>query len=128
MALKDIFKGKKGKKEEKKEKKVSKKKTKKQKKDFENFAYRVLKTPYITEKALVMSSDNKYVFKVFNKANKIEIKKAVESLYDVKVDSVNIIKAPRKRRRIGRVTGWRKGFKKAIVKLKKGEKIEEMIQ
>jgi large subunit ribosomal protein L23 len=121
MALKDIFK--KGKKDQKKQKAKSKKK----RENFENFAYRILKSPYITEKALRMSEDNKYVFKVFKKANKIEIRKAVEGLYGVKVEDVKILKMPRKRRRIGKVSGYRKGFKKAIVKVKEGQKIEELI-
>ncbi len=127
MALKDIFKKDKNKDQKKKKGKKSKKKSKKKGKDFENFAYKVLKSPYITEKSYRMAKDNKYVFKVFNKVNKIEIRKAVESLYDVDVIDIKVLKMPAKKRRIGRVSGWRKGFKKAIVKIKEGQKIDQMV-
>ena len=78
----------------------------------------------MTEKATYLSSENKYVFEVFKKANKIDIKKAIEEVYGVKVEKVNIINIPRKKRRVGRTTGWKKGYKKAIVKVKQGQKID----
>ncbi len=87
-------------------------------------AYRILKAPQVTEKATFLAGKNQYLFKVFPKANKTEIKRAIEDLYGVKVISVKIIKMPRKRRRLGRIRGWRKGYKKAIVKIKAGQKIE----
>lgn len=87
-------------------------------------AYRVLKTPQVTEKATSLVGQNQYVFKVWPRANKVETKKAIENLYGVDVISVKIIKVPRKRRRLGRISGWRKGYKKAIVKIKEGQKIE----
>ncbi len=91
-------------------------------------AYRIVKEPHITEKATWLAEQNKHVFKVATGANKIEIKKAVESLYGVKVDRVRIIHIAPKKRRLGRHQGYRKGlkqgFKKAIVTLKKGQKIE----
>ena len=87
-------------------------------------AYRILKTPQVTEKATDLTKKNQYVFKVWPGANKVEIKKAIEDLYGVDVISVKIIKVPRKRRRLGRIRGWRKGYKKAIVKIKEGQKIE----
>ena len=87
-------------------------------------AYRVLKTPHVTEKATGLVGQNQYVFKVWPRANKVETKKAIENLYGVDVISVKIIKVPRKRRRLGRISGWRKGYKKAIVKIKEGQKIE----
>ncbi len=90
--------------------------------------YQVIKEPHITEKATFLTEQDKYIFKIFSKANKIETKKAIESLYGVKVKKVSIIHLPSKRRRLGQSQGWRhglkKGFKKAIVTLKKGEKIE----
>ena len=140
MALKDIFKNKKtsSKKEEKKDekkmvKKVVKKTTlkkpvKSKKSSFEGFAYRVLKFPHITEKATILAQNNQYVFVVYNDVNKIEIKKAVELLYDVKVLKVQIIKAPKKRIRVGKSFGWKKAYKKAIVRIKDGQKIDEMIR
>ena len=90
----------------------------------ESFAWKVLKEPHITEKANLLSEKNKYVFKVFPKANKIEIKKAVEELFKVKVEDVRIIKVPPKKRRLRGIEGERKGYKKAIVKIKEGQKIE----
>lgn len=89
-------------------------------------AYRILYTPHVTEKATDLVEKNQYVFKVQPRANKVEIKKAIEDLYGVEVISVKIIKVPRKRRRLGRITGWRKGYKKAIVRIKEGQKIEIM--
>ena len=87
-------------------------------------AYRVLKTPQVTEKATDLVKKNQYVFKVWPRANKVEIKKAIENLYGVDVLDVKIIRVPAKRRRLGRMRGWRKGYKKAIVKIKEGQKIE----
>jgi len=87
-------------------------------------AYRVLKTPQVTEKATDLTKKNQYVFKVFPKTNKVEIKRAVNELYGVDVLAVKIIKVPAKRRRLGRISGWRKGYKKAIVKIKEGQKID----
>ncbi len=91
-------------------------------------AYRIIKEPHITEKAGFLADQNKYVFRVFPKANKIEIKKVIEALYGVKVEKVHLIHSAPKKRRLGRSEGWRhglkRGFKKAIVTLAKGEKIE----
>jgi len=87
-------------------------------------AYKILRIPQVTEKATDLAKKNQYVFKVYSGANKVEIKKAIEDLYGVDVISVKIIKVPRKQRRLGRIRGWRKGYKKAIVKIKEGQKIE----
>jgi len=89
-----------------------------------DLAYQVLETPHITEKVTDLTKKNQYIFKVFPEANKVEIKKAVENLYGVDVVSVKIIKVPRRQRRLGRISGWRKGYKKAIIKIKEGQKIE----
>ena len=91
-------------------------------------AYRIIERPHITEKAGFLSEENKYVFRVFPKANKSEIKKVVQFLYGVKVEKVHIIHSAPKKRRLGKSQGFRhglkKGFKKAIVTLKEGEKID----
>jgi len=91
-------------------------------------AYRIIREPHITEKATFLADQNKYVFKVSSAANKVEIKKIIEALYEVKVEKVHLIHSAPKRRRLGRSQGWRhglkKGFKKAIVTLAQGEKIE----
>jgi large subunit ribosomal protein L23 len=86
--------------------------------------YRVLKAPQVTEKATDLLQKNQYVFKVFPKTNKTEIKRVLEESYGVDVESVRIINIPRKKRRLGRVQGWQEGYKKAIVKIKEGQKIE----
>jgi large subunit ribosomal protein L23 len=139
MALLDIFKKKKKEEKiEKKEKKEIEEKEKKEKEEAEKpskkilekkerkfqEAWRILKAPHITEKATKLTEKNQYVFKVFPNANKTEIKKAIESLYGVDVINVKIINIPKKERRLGRITGWRKGYKKAIVRIKEGQKIE----
>jgi len=91
-------------------------------------AYRIIKEPHITEKATLLTDQNKYVFKVSFGANKVEVKKIIEALYSVKVKKVHLIHSAPKKRRLGRTEGWRhglkKGFKKVIVTLAKGEKIE----
>lgn len=87
-------------------------------------AWRVLEKPHISEKATDLTKENKYIFRVFLKSNKREIKKAVEDIYGVNVLNVKIINIPGKRKTRGRVSGWKKGYKKAIVKIKEGQKIE----
>ena len=89
-------------------------------------AYRILRSPQITEKSTALAEKNQYVFKVYPKTNKIEIKTAIKDLYNVDVLSVRIIKVRPKRRRLGRISGWRAGYKKAVVKIKAGQKIEVM--
>ncbi len=84
----------------------------------------VLQSPHVTEKATDLSQENKYVFKVSKRANKNDIKRAIEGSYNVDIESVRIINVPKKKRKLGRQEGWRKGYKKAIVKAKKGQKIE----
>ncbi len=129
-----LHKKKKMKKEDKKEKKEAKKVKEvkpsrvevpklKRRKEFPQI-YRILKSPHISEKSTDLIEKSQYVFKVFPNTNKTEIKKAVESYYGVDVLSVNLIKIPAKRRRLGKISGFRTGHKKAIIKIKKGQKIE----
>ncbi|MFA6918482.1 MAG: 50S ribosomal protein L23 [Candidatus Gracilibacteria bacterium] len=80
--------------------------------------------PLFTEKISNMLPLNKYAFKVTNHANKIEVKKAIEGLYEVNVVSVNMIKTTAKPKRVGRREMMQPGFKKAIVTIKSGEVIE----
>lgn len=89
-----------------------------------NFSYDAVIEPHISEKATYSAENSQYVFKVSPNYNKKEIKKSVEGVYGVDVLSVNIIKIPSKKRRIGRIQGQKKGYIKAIVKIKKGQKIE----
>jgi len=87
-------------------------------------SYKILKGPHITEKAGDLTEKNQYVFKIFPRANKIGVKKAIEDTYGVDVVSIKIINVPKKKRRLGKIQGTRPGYKKAIVKIKKGQKIE----
>lgn len=84
----------------------------------------LIKKPFITEKTAGMSVQGKYVFLVQDNANKSEVKKVVEAQYKVHVIEVHVINARPKRRWRGKVMGVRAGFKKAIVTLKKGEKLD----
>jgi large subunit ribosomal protein L23 len=87
-------------------------------------AEKVLIEPWITEASTSAMELNKYVFKVSPSSAKGQIKKAIEGLYNVKVTSVNTVKIPNKFRKYGRTPGWKSGFKKAVVTLKAGDKIE----
>lgn len=91
---------------------------------LKNFGWNILKAPHVTEKATIKEEEGKYTFKIFKNANKIEVKKAIENIFNVKVANVRIINIPNKKRKRGRVSGWKNGYKKAIATLKKGYKIE----
>ena len=85
----------------------------------------IIKSPIITEKSASLAQEkNTITFSVDTKANKTEIKNAIEKIFDVKVDSVNTINVKPKKKRVGRYTGKTNKVKKAIVKLKEGSKIE----
>ncbi len=99
------------------------KESKKKKADTKE-AYRILIKPLVTEKATDLANFNKYCFEVAKNANKIAIKKAIKSLYGVEPIDVNIINMRGKKVSYGRVSGKRKNWKKAIVTLKEGDKIE----
>lgn len=88
------------------------------------FAYEAIKQPHISEKASFLSEKDQYTFEVSPNYNKNEIKKAVEGIYNVDVLAVKIVSIPAKKRRLGKTEGFRKSFKKAIVKIKEGQKIE----
>lgn len=79
--------------------------------------YDVIKRPVITENTTDMMADNKYVFEVDVRSNKTEIKQAVEQIFGVKVEKVNIINVKRKPATFGRYSGFTARRKKAIVKL-----------
>lgn len=86
----------------------------------------ILLRPIITEKATQLAAHNQYVFEIAPNVNKIEIKKAIKELYNFWPLKVNIIKVKGKMVRYGRSRGQTKSRTKAIVTLKKGEKIELM--
>jgi large subunit ribosomal protein L23 len=89
----------------------------------ENIAHNILREPIISEKSTEMSADNKYVFKVTQKASKHEIKSAIEGYYGVQVVKINTVRIRPKKRIHGRTVGYKKGFKKAIVTLRQGDTI-----
>jgi len=85
----------------------------------------VIIRPVVTERSTTLGDEfDAFTFIVAEDANKIEIKRAVEELFDVKVKAVNTMRYRGKVRRVGRSTGRRPGFKKAIVKLVEGERID----
>lgn len=86
--------------------------------------YDIIQAPVITEKSARLAENNIYVFKVDKKANKIQIKQVIEAKFNVKVESVNTLNTKSKPKRVGRHTGRTKTYKKAIVKLAEGNKIE----
>ena len=86
----------------------------------------LVKQAWITEKAGDLSGLRKYIFIIDKKANKSEAKKAIESIYGVKAETVNIINTKGKAKRLGRSLGRTSAYKKAIVTLKEGQKIDIM--
>lgn len=86
--------------------------------------YEVLRKPLITEKSTELQSLNKYVFEIADKANKPQVKQAIENAFNVKVTGVNVITMPGKSRRMGRRLYQSPSWKKAIVTLQAGDKIE----
>jgi large subunit ribosomal protein L23 len=84
----------------------------------------ILKAPVITEKSQIAKSEGKYTFKVSPKANKTEIKEAIEKIFNVKVTAIRTINVKPKKRRVGRYTGLTTRYKKAIVSLAEGQTID----
>ena len=88
-------------------------------------ASEIIKRPIITEKTmLLVENQNKYTFSVDKRANKVQIKKAVEELFNVKVVKVNTINTTPKKKRVGQYQGFKAQVTKAIVTLAEGNKIE----
>lgn len=86
--------------------------------------FEVLRRPLITEKYTLLQSVGKYAFEVSIDATKPQVKDAVEKAFNVKVTSLNIINVPGRSRRLGRRVIPAKPWKKAVVTLKQGDKIE----
>lgn len=85
----------------------------------------IILMPLVSEKNSNLRADqNKYVFRVEIKANKLQIKNAVEELFKVRVEEVTTLRVHGKPKRLGRFEGKRPDWKKAVVKLKKGDTIE----
>lgn len=91
-------------------------------------AYRILLAHRLSEKTNALSKAGKYVFQVHPDANKPEVRKAVEKVYDVHVRKVNMVSVLGKKRRYGRAVGRTNFWKKAIVTVAAGERIEGLIE
>ena len=84
----------------------------------------IIKAPVVTEKSETAKQTGKYTFKVDSKANKLEIKEAIEKLFNVKVTSIRTINVKPKKKRVGRYSGLTNRTKKAIVTLQEGQTID----
>ena len=91
-------------------------------------AYDIIIKPVITEQSMEATEEKKYVFQVANDANKIEIKKAIEEIFGVKVEKVNTIRMDGKEKRMGVHIGRRASWKKAMVKLTADSKTIEFFE
>jgi large subunit ribosomal protein L23 len=89
----------------------------------------LVRRPIVTEKATINMEQNKYTFEVAPKADKLQIREAIESLFDVKVVKVNTANPPRKKRRVGKFVGYKPHYKRAIVTVAPGdeEKIRKVL-
>lgn len=138
MALLDVFKKKKGSESDKfarkhKEQAEAKKKEKTESDSKEKKAAtksvdlsssKILIKPHVTEKATYPNEANVHVFKIASKANKIMVRQAVKKIYGVLPERINIVNIPAKKKFVRGKYGAKAGYKKAIVYLKKGDKIE----
>ena len=86
-------------------------------------AYDILKAIVSTEKGASLEGQRKYLFRVATDATKIDVKRAVEEIYKVKVESVNTIRVQGKLKRVRARSGYTTAWKKAVVSLKEGQKI-----
>lgn len=84
----------------------------------------VIKRPILTEKTYAQMSDGVYTFAVDKRTNKVEVKKAVEYIFDVKVNKVNIFNVGKKPKKLGRFAGFTTAYKKAIIYLADGHSIK----
>ncbi len=84
----------------------------------------IIKAPVVTEKSSDLAEKGQYVFKVDYRANKTEIKKAIEQIFNVKVVQIQTVKIVPKKKRVGRYSGMTNRMKKAIVTLAEGQTIE----
>ena len=87
--------------------------------------YKIIRSPYLTEKVSVLTSEsNQYAFKVDRSASKLDIKKAVEEFFSVKVKEVNTIKVKGKTKRLRNINRKKSDWKKAYVRLEEGQTID----
>ncbi|MBD1372361.1 50S ribosomal protein L23 [Hazenella sp. IB182357] len=88
----------------------------------------IIRRPVITEASTELMENNKYVFEVDIRANKVQVKKAVEAIFGVKVEKVNTLRLPGKLKRYGRYSGRTPERKKAVVQLAEGSKPIEIFE
>ena len=88
-----------------------------------NKKYDIIYAPIITERTAALEQEGKYVFKVDPRANKIQIKEAIESIFKVKVENITTSNSHPKKKRVGKYSGMTNKYKKAIVKLAKDNSI-----
>ncbi len=87
--------------------------------------YEIIKAPIITEQSMkLIEGQNKYTFKVDKRANKVEIKKAIETIFGVDVLKINTVNVLPKAKKVGKYEGFKPAYKKAVVQLPEGQKIE----
>ena len=87
-------------------------------------ARQVLIAPVVSEKSYSLIEEKKYAFRVHPDAHKTQIRQAVEELFEVTVERVNVIKVQPKPKRRGQIRGTKPGWKKAVVQLREGDTIE----
>lgn len=88
-----------------------------------DYNLKTIKYPIITDKATRLLEDNQYSFIVNRYSDKTTIKDTIEYLFNVKVIKINTCSLPRKKKRVGKYIGWKPKYKKAIVRLAKGDRI-----
>lgn len=87
--------------------------------------FNTLRQPVITEKSYAATGEaNQYTFRVAREATKEQIKAAVEAIFEVNVEKVQVINLPRKPKRRGMNTGYRAGYRKAVIRLAEGQSLE----
>lgn len=86
--------------------------------------YEILRRPLITEKNTLLMAQRKYTFEIDRRANKIQVKDAVEKLFNVNVVDVNVINVPGKMKRVGKSRGMTSPWRKAVVTVKPDQRIE----
>ncbi len=86
--------------------------------------FQIIKRPVVSEKSARLASDRKYTFEVDKNANKIQIKDAIEDIFEVKVAKVNVINGRPKAKRVGQHSGFTAAVSKAVVTLEEGYKID----
>lgn len=87
-------------------------------------SYDIIRRPIITEKSALLAEKAVYTFEVAKDANKVEIKKAIEEIFNVKVVAIRTVNVHRKAKRMSRYEGFKVAYKKAIVRLEPGQTIK----